>query len=120
MSCDVIVWKVKELVDLKIPISSLFKHPREDWHPDRINNNDGTVTYEIMDVTLTGQIHGDLFIVSSIEVYGEGSGTALNWVIKPALNDSTGRLIVKMIWENGGIDEFVADDGNIYITPIEL
>ena len=115
MSCNIIAWKVKELVDLKIPVASLFKHPRKDWHPDRINNDDGTVTYEIMETTLTGQIHDDLFIVNSIIVCGEGSGTALNWIIIPALKDSTGKLIVKIVWEGGDVEKFVVDDGSVHI-----
>lgn len=122
MSYNVDTWKTKELVDLVIPIASLFKHNRKDWHPKRENHDDGTVTFSIME---SCNIHGmwdDGYLrVSSIEMYGEGSGTALYWIIEPALADSRGKLVASRVWEGGDlIDRLTVIDGNVSSEQIEI
>jgi len=119
-NCD--TWKTKELVDLRIPVASLFKHGRTDWHPERKNHDDGTVTFVVMDGSeIHGTIDGEVLIVDSITATGEGSGTALSWIIEPALADSTGKLVAVRVWECGDyIDRLSVVDGVVTADPIEL
>lgn len=119
-NCD--TWKTKELKDLRIPIASLFKHDREDWHPERINDDDGTVEFRIMDgVFVRGTIDGDYVAVSMIECSGEGSGTGMHWILEPALKDSTGKLIASCVWEGGdSINRITVDDGLVSWEDIEI
>ncbi len=121
MAYNVTAWKTKELVDLKIPVSSLFKHPRKDWHPERIDYADGSVRFEIVEASITGHIDGELLIVDSMNLYGDGSGTALEWITEPALKDSTGKLVAIRIWEGGDyIDKLTVIDGVLDKSQIEL
>jgi hypothetical protein len=119
-NCD--TWKTKELVDLRIPVASLFKHSRTDWYPEREDNDDGSVCFRIMEGSqITGRIEGDWLLVSSIEAYGEGSGTALHWIIEPALADSKGKLVASRVWEGGdSIDCLIVEDGNVRSEAVEL
>lgn len=122
MSYNVDTWKTKELVELRIPIASLFKHEREDWHPERTNNDDGTVTFSVMEGSeIHGKIEGNFLVVDSITACGEGSGTALHWIFEPALEDSTGKLVASRVWEGGdSIDKLTVENGKIESTPIEI
>ena len=121
MSYNVDTWKTKELVDLVIPVASLFKHERKDWHPKRDNHDDGTVTFSVTECNITGTIDGDALRVASIEAYGEGSGTALHWIIEPALEDSRGKLVALRVWEGGdSIDRLTVVDGVVSSEPVEL
>lgn len=121
MSYNVDAWKTKELVDLVIPVESLFKHERGDWHPGREDNADGTTTFSINSSQITGKIDGDVLRVSSIKVFGECSGTALRWIIEPALADSRGKLVATRIWEGGdAIDRLTVIDGVVSSEPIEI
>ncbi len=61
MSYNIDTFKLKELNDIKFPVDALYKNPREDWHPDRVNNDDGTVTFTNMETELTGNIDGRRF-----------------------------------------------------------
>ncbi len=119
-NCD--SWKTKELVDLRIPVASLFKYPRKNWHPTRTNNDDGSVCFSVMDGSkITGRIEGDWLLVSSIEAHGEGSGTALICIIEPALAESTGRLVAIRIWESGdSIDRLIVDNGKVLTESVNL
>lgn len=122
MSYNVDTWKTKELVDLVIPVASLFKHARTDWHPRREDNDDGTVTFSVMEgCNISGTIEGDDLRVVSIEAYGEGSGVALGLIIAPALADSRGKLVASRIWERGdSIDQLTVIDGVVSSQQIEL
>lgn len=121
MSYDIDAFKVKKLNNLSFPVSSLFKHEREDWHFERKNNDDGTVVFEGMSTILNGKIKDDIFFVESIECYGEGSGTEMNWILEPALEDSTGELIASCVWEGGdSINKLIVKDGEIDWEEIEI
>lgn len=122
MSYDVDAWKTKELVDLVIPVASLFTSTRGDWHPNREDSGDGTTTFRVVDGSyVTGVIDGDLLRVSAIQARGEGSGTALRWIIEPALADSRGKLVATRVWEGGdSIDRLTVIDGVVTSEEIEL
>jgi len=119
-NCD--TWTTKELVDLRIPVASLFKHERKDWHPTRTNNDNGTVCVSVMEGSqIVGRIEGDWLLVASIKASGEGSGTALNWIIEPALAKSTGKLVAVRVWEGGdSIDRLIVEDGRVRSESVEL
>jgi hypothetical protein len=118
-NCD--TFKIKKIKDLRIPLSSLHKHDRSDWHLDRINNEDGSVTFVSCEVTMNGIIEDDTFVCKKIDCSGEGSGTTMNWIIEPALKDSTGELIASCVWEGGdSINKLTVKDGNVSWEDIEI
>ncbi len=121
MSYNVTAWKTKELSNLEIPVASLYKHERSDWHPNRKDRNDGTTVFRVIEASITGTIDGDWLRVSDIDASGEGSGVALKWIIEPALADSRGRLVAARIWEGGdSIDRLTVIDGLVSTEPIEI
>lgn len=122
MSYNITNWKVKILETLIIPVNSLFKHEREDWHPTKETNKDGTVTFTIMEGSyLTGKVSSKMFKISEIECWGEGSGTAMEWIIGPALEDSKGKLEAVCIWEGGDtIDQLIVENGKVIWEKVEL
>lgn len=121
MSYNIDTFKVKELTDLEIPVASLYKHEREDWHPHKTNNDDGSVTFSNCETILHGKIVADMFFVDKIDCSGEGSGTAMNWMLEPALEDSTGKLVVSCVWEGGdSINQLIVDDGVVEWHDIDI
>jgi len=121
MSYNCTRWKTKLINNFKIPVASLYKHPRDDWHPDRINNDDGSVTLRIIESSLHGIIEDDWFVVKSIDCSREGSGTAMNYILEPAFKDSVGELIASLIWEGGdSINKLTVKDGKVSWKNIDL
>jgi hypothetical protein len=126
MSYNVDTWKTKELVDLVIPVASLFKHERSDWHPRKERHDDGSFTFSVMEESyINGTIeivdHCDFLRVTYIQASGEGSGTALRWIIEPALADGRGKLVASRVWEGGdSIDRLTVIDGVVSSEPIEI
>lgn len=120
MSYDITFWKTKELVDLRIPVASLYKHKRADYHPVREDRDDVAVfwmgEFEIKGTVQDGWLH-----VADIYGSGECSGTVVSQVFEPALADSTGRLVAARVWEGGdSIDRLTVVDGVVTIESIEL
>lgn len=124
MSYNVDKWKTKKLDQLRIPWSSFFKHERKDWHPKFEDVDDGTLDITNFEFTLTGRRlgdDGDIFEVDEIDIHGEGSGTFINWILEPALEDSTGELIAVRIWEGGdSVDRLTVKDGELSSEEVEL
>lgn len=121
MGYSVTNWTTAKLDNLKIPVAKLYEHERSDWHPERIQNEENTV-YEIGDsgyILGTLSEDGSILSVLEIEAYGEGSRTALNWIINPALKASTGELIATRIWEGGdSFDVLRVKDGELSETEV--
>ena len=119
MAYDVDTWKTKELVDLRIPVASLYVHERKDWHPER-TDVDGCATFTIGEGTkIVGRVVAGIIMVDEIESHGEGSGTALRWIIVPALEQSIGKLVATRVWEGGdSIDRLTVKNG--VVTREEL
>jgi hypothetical protein len=116
-------WKVKRLSNLKVPLPSFYKHPRTEWHPyEEYDRKTGKLLLHKMGTEITGTIdNDDVLSVESIECYGEGSGTVMEFIIEPALKDSTGKLDVVMVWEGGdSIQRMVCSNGKIKWEEIEL
>lgn len=101
MSYNIDTFKVKELDELIIPVESLYKHERKDWHLSRVNNDDGTVMFTDFETEIHGNIQDEFLFVSGIECSGEGSGTMMNRILEPAFKESTGRLVASCVWEGG-------------------
>lgn len=126
MSYNVDNWKTKELVDLVIPVLSLFQHERRDWHPRKERHDDGSFSFIVMEgCYINGTIdlvdHCEMLRVTHIQASGEGSGTALHWIIEPALADSRGKLVASRVWEGGdSIDRLTVIDGVVSSEPIEI
>lgn len=120
-NCD--TWKIKKLENLRIPVASLYKHPRKDWHPQKEQQEDGSVRFEIAEsVQITGKVDADgILHVVGIRVEGEGSGTAMRWIIEPALAESKGELIASCVWERGdSINQIIVKDGAVNWRDIEI
>jgi len=118
-NCD--LFKIKEIKDFKFPVASLFKHERSDWHSDRINNDDGSVLFRIGDVKIHGDIEDKWLTISSIDCSGEGSGIAMDWVLEPAFEDSTGKLVVSCVWEQGdSINKLTVNNGKVSWENIDI
>ena len=123
MSYNVDTWKTKELAGLKIPVASLFKSDRADWHPQNINHDDGSMTFAVFNDTafIKGTVANGILTVSEIVAHGEGSGSACHYIIEPALADSTGKLVAVRVWECGdSIDRLTVEDGKVTSEAIEL
>ena len=54
MSYNCTTFKLKEINDFIIPLESLFKHDREDWHPTREDLENGLTVFRNCETTLTG------------------------------------------------------------------
>lgn len=121
MSYNIDTFKVKELDCFIIPVASLYKCERSDWHQDRINNDDGSVTFTNCETKIHGTIQGDFLFVDKIDCHGEGSGTVMNLILEPAFADSTGRLVASCVWEGGdSINQLVVDKGEVRWKDIDI
>jgi hypothetical protein len=121
MSYNIDHFKVKRLEKLSFPVSALFENPRTDWHPVRTELPGGVTLFTNLDTELRGVIIGETFHVLHISCYGEGSGTIMEEMIEPALNQSTGILIVSCIWEGGDtINQLRSIDGDVAWIDLEI
>lgn len=121
MSYNIDTFKVKKLENLIIPVSALYKHERSDWHPNKEIHQDMSVTFTNMESEITGVIIDDDLHVSSINCEGEGSGCVVNYMLEPALNDSSGILIASCVWEGGdSINQLIVKDGVVEWVDIDI
>ena len=126
MSYNIDTFNLKEIKDLKIPVSALFM-ARADWHPERTANEDGTVTFEVFDddsaIRGTVSVAGteEILTVMSFSCCGEGSGHAMYDVFLPAFKRSTGTLTASCVWEGGdSINRLEVRDGKVTWVDIEI
>jgi len=123
MSYNITSWKTKVLIDLKIPVESLYKHQRTDWHPQAEELEGALHKFHVASEGsyIMGDVVDGMINVADIHLCDEGSGIAWDWIIKPALKDSKGKLIAIRIWEGGdSIDKLTVLDGVITEEEIEL
>lgn len=125
MSSNIDRWTTKTLDNLVIPYEAFFRHARHDWHPEDPRVVDTETGEVVLDCGCEQGIYGILsngrFKVTKFDMDGEGSGTFIEWILKPALEESTGRLEAVLIWEGGDVIERLSvQDGVITETPIEL
>jgi hypothetical protein len=119
-NCD--HWKTKELVNLRIPVASLFRSARQDWHPERLMRADETtVRFQFFEGYIEGTVIDGVLLVTAISLTGEGSGFGWHEIVEPALQDSYGKLVAVRIWEGGdSIDRVTVIDGVVTYEQIEL
>ena len=125
MSYNIDTWKTKKLESLVIPLKSLFIHDRTDWHPSQpeiINAETNEVSIkcgcgqEIKAILKDGNLH-----ITEFEIYGEGSETLMNWILEPALKQSTGKLEAVLVWEGGdSITRLSVNNGELKSENVEL
>lgn len=59
--------------------------------------------------------------VEKIDISGEGSGTAMAWIFRPAFEDSTGKFSAMTVWEGGdSICRITVEDGVYEEEEVEL
>jgi len=66
---------------------------------------------------ITGVLVDSNFTVTEFDMIGEGSGTFWEWILEPALKESTGILEATLVWEGG--DTIVASNGDVW-TEIQF
>ena len=121
MSYNIDTWKLKKLENFSIPLASFFKHDRIDWYPKSEYDENGILTLTLIESIIKGKVENGIFHVEDIKICGEGSGTGMNWIIEPALKDSTGELIASCIWEGGdSINQLIVKNGVIEWHDIEI
>lgn len=124
MSYNIDTWKTKRLENLIIPIDAFFKHERSDWHPEQ-HVEDVATGKTILECGCEQEIHGFLvdgkFTITEFDMTGEGSGTFMEWILEPALKESTGHLEAVLVWEGGdSVERLVVNDGTVAKTAIDL
>lgn len=124
MSYNIDTWKTKELDGFAIPLSAFYESHRVDWHPERANHDDGTVTLcgGCGTCDISGRLGDDGFLeVSDIDICGEGSGAYTNIVLEPAFMKSRGKLVAKQVWEGGdSITSLLVENGAVTWEGVEL
>lgn len=125
MSYDIDTWKTKRLENLQIPLSAFYKHERTDWHPSKPTVIDPlTMAVKIecaCEQSITGILKDGILTVTEFDMTGEGSGTFWEWILKPALEESTGILEAVRVWEGGDyIDRLAVSNGKIKEKKIDL
>ena len=119
MSYNIDTFRLKKLENLVIPVASLFKHERGDWHPERTDGEE--TTFHNLGFLIKGTVQDGNLYVSKFCCYGEGSGTSMRWILEPALKDSRGELVVSFVWEGGDcINQLQVKDGDIKWVDIEI
>ena len=120
MSYNIDTWKTKQLDGLQIPLKSLRKHERKDWHPVRHQEN-GESCFQVIESVVRGKVKDGVLHVTSLDISGEGSGTAMEWIWAPALADSKGTLVATRIWEGGDtVDRVTVVDGVVTVEEIDV
>ena len=121
MGYDITNWKIKKLENLKVPLNAFYVHERKDWHPTETNGGcvspSGHMLVELecgCDQKIKGAFKNGILEITEIDMLGEGSGTFINWILEPALKNSTGILEVACVWEGGDlINVLRVCDGNV-------
>jgi hypothetical protein len=124
MSYNIDTFKVKQLKDLVIPVSSLYEHQREDLYPTKMfsKENDSWVRFQFMESCfIEGPVINDAIHVRSIDWCGEGSGNDMHDILEPALKNSTGVLIASCVWEGGdSINQLRVENDKVEWVDIEI
>ena len=129
MSYNINTWKTKKLEGLVIPLTAFYDISedlkRRGWELD-----DPSIDPETFVATITGgaevfecvgEVKDKNIHVSTIELYGDGSGTFMNEILEPALKQSRGQLEAVLIWEGGdSITRLNVNDGVVTENEVDL
>lgn len=123
MSYNIDTCIVKKLDNFSFPKDEIEKHlPNRTWQPV-YKQEDTDYIIEFSELSyLKGTLvdYGARFLVNSLELYGEGSGTTFS-ILLETFKKSTGNLHLKLVWEGGdSLSELIVNDGDIQDIPIEL
>ena len=125
MSYNIDRFYVKELKDFSVPIDLIVyddEHRRRGWSVTmfilKIIDDGYIVSYGIgcESAGISGErdISTKRLAVTSIEVSGEGSGTAYHELLLPLFKASTGRMRAVVVWACGdAVEEITVDNGTI-------
>ena len=125
MSYNIDRWRTKKLNNLVVPLTAFYKHERTDWHPSQpkiVRTETNEVELECgCEQVIYGVLKNGLLTITEFDMAGEGSGTFYNWILAPALKESTGKLEAVLIWQGGdSINRLKVKDGVIILEDIEL
>lgn len=124
MSCNIDSWKTKKLESLVIPIRALYPDNQKNWHPKQPKVLDVFTLVVAIDCgcgqTIKGVIKDGGLRVTGLSMDGEGSGGFYDYILKPALAQSTGKLEAILTWETGEIYRLQVGGGVVVEKPIEL
>ena len=102
MSYNIDVFKVRKVENFSFSVTNFLELLKEqECHFEQINNEDGSITFELSSSTLQGTIEDDKFFVSTLHCCGSESGYEMEYILEPIFHESTGELIASCAW-NGG------------------
>ncbi|MFA6199018.1 MAG: hypothetical protein WC679_01265 [Bacteroidales bacterium] len=123
MSYDITRWKQKSIDKLIINLDDLEYPPdmiKKGWFIsiDYPNPIDSTLVHINIgsegSKEIVGTLANGLIEVQSIDLEGEGSGSAFYYPLRKALLNSTGKYTAKLVWEGGdSISILTVIDGKI-------
>lgn len=124
MSYNIDTFKVKKLENLVIPTAYFYEHNRKDFHPKKVlgENDDSCIRFEFSESCFVeGPVIDGIVQVKSINFCGEFSGTSMNEVFEPALENSTGVLIASCVWEGGDtVNQLRVENGEVEWVDIDI
>ena len=120
MSYNITRWKTKTINNLRIPEVAL-REVSEDLVRLAVVIND-SVLFTFLDSKIKAQMMTDGgYLISEINISGEGSGFFFHEILRSALSKSTGSLIATLIWEGGdSISRITVNDGEIKEEQVDL
>lgn len=124
MSFNISRFKLKEFKNLRIPVEALFPKGAENYHPERVNNDDGSTEFILSPGGgLAGVIDDEGYLnVNDVgDITDDGSGYVMEDILIPALKQSTGAIVFTLIWESGEhIESIVVNNGDIHRITIDV
>lgn len=135
MTNNIVVWKVKKIEYLTVPVDGIkdiiekipssFDRSRFEWICDNEeitrNGRDFMVHYTLGEESeMRGKIKGDVIEVETMKIAGDSSGDVFDEIILPLLMQSQGYFEVAFIREDGEITRLHVNDGEVEEIEIEL
>lgn len=123
MSYNITNWRTKAIGCLEVPYSQLFDHPRRDFHPHvEIPDPAQPLCLRLLvgEGFIEGCLDGKTFKVVDVDLSGEFSGTFYREVFLPAMQESSGTLKARLVWEGGdSISDLVIHNGKVTESDVE-
>lgn len=111
MSYNVTSTKIRDIKNLRIGFKDLLQGIDLEG---QIKNNEATIY--VGEGSIEGKLDVDAgeFVVTKIQIFGEGSGNLMHNVVTPLLKKSKGYVKLLQVWEGGdSIYEYEVNDGQI-------
>lgn len=108
------------LVELTLPDSFDIRQYDKSIGVD-ISLGDGTFSWDLAeDSSISGEIKGNVLVVTDVVCRGDDSGWSLHNVIEPLFKDNGGKLHMVNVWEDGCIYELKIEDGEDTEREVDL